>query len=125
MPDAARTVVIRLGSLALTATLNDPVTAKLLARSLPMTSTAHRWGHELYWATPVVASHESPTQNVTVGDLGYWVEGQSLCMFFGRTPASLDQRPRPAVPINLVGRFTLDERLRAVHDGAPVQIYHP
>ena len=125
MLDAARTVVIRLGSLTLTATLNDSVTAQLLARSLPMVSTAHRWGHELYWATPVVASHESPTQDVTVGDLGYWVEGQSLCMFFGRTPASLNERPRPAVPINLVGRFVLDERLRAVHDGASVELYRP
>ena len=122
---SANTVVIQLGSLTLTATFNHSVTAQMLRRALPMQSTARRWGHELYWATPIIAGPEEQTQDVTVGDLGYWVEGQSLCMFFGRTPASIDTRPRPAVPVTIVGRFTLDERLRAIHDGAPVQMYHP
>ena len=119
------TVAIRLGSFTLTATFNNSLTAQLLRKALPMQSTAHRWGQELYWATPIVAPLESPTQEVRIGDLGYWVEGQSLCMFFGRTPASVDKRPRPAVPVNLVGHFVLDERLRAIHDGAPVHIFQP
>ena len=118
-------ITIRLGDVTLTAHLNGTLTAQTLAQSLPLQSTAHRWGGELYWATPVIAVHESPTQDVQIGDLGYWVEGQSLCLFFGKTPASLDGRPRPIVPVNIVGRCTLDERLRGIHDGATVQIEHP
>ena len=118
-------ITIRLGELTLTAHLNGTLTARTLAQSLPMHSTAHRWGGELYWATPVIAVHESPTQEVQVGDLGYWVEGQSLCLFFGKTPASIDGRPRPIVPVNLVGRCTLDERVRAIHDGTVVQMARP
>ena len=116
-------VLLRVGELTLTAQFNDTATAHALLQALPIASIVHRWGDELYCATPVAAGPESPTQDVAVGDLGYWIEGQSLCLFFGRTPASVDHRPRPVVPVNVVGRFTLDERLRAIHDGAPIQIH--
>ena len=118
-------ILIRFGNLTLTARFNASLTAQALARVLPIESTAHRWGGELYWAAPVITAHEDATQDVQLGDLGYWVEGQSLCLFFGRTPASVDGRPRPIVPVNLVGRCMLDERLRAVHDGTLVHVAGP
>ena len=124
-PRMTRPILIRVGDLTVTAEFNASATAQALCQILPIDSTVHRWGDELYCATPVVAAPESPTQEVRVGDLGYWIEGQSLCLFFGRTPASIDERPRPAVPVNLIGRFTLDERLRSIHDGLPIQICAP
>ena len=125
-PSSNEPVIIRLGELALTAYLNTTATARALLHTLPLETTVHRWGDEIYCAAPVVgATAESPTQDVRVGDLGYWIEGQSLCLFFGRTPTSVDDAPRPIVPVNLVGRFTLDERLRSVHDGTPVHMARP
>ena len=118
-------ILLRVGDLTLAAQLNDTATARALLQTLPIDSTVHRWGDELYCAAPIVAAPEHPTQEVHIGDLGYWIEGQSLCLFFGRTPASINEHPRPIVPVNVVGQCTLDERLRAVHDGATIQIACP
>jgi uncharacterized protein len=116
-------IVIHCGDIAIPGILQEGATSDALARALPLDTTAQRWGDELYCATPVVTTHEQSTRDVAVGDIAYWVEGQSLCLFFGRTPVSTDENPRPIVPVNVIGKFTLDERIRSVHDGTPVRIH--
>jgi hypothetical protein len=41
-----------------------------------------------------------------VGEIAYWPPGKALCIFFGRTPASTDERPRAASPVIPIGRVT-------------------
>ena len=41
-----------------------------------------------------------------MGDVGYWPQGEALCLFFGPTPASTDERPRAASPVTVVGRIS-------------------
>lgn len=43
-----------------------------------------------------------------MGDLAYWPAGNAFCIFFGRTPPSHDDEPRPASPIDVIGNVTAD-----------------
>jgi hypothetical protein len=43
---------------------------------------------------------------VEVGDVWYWPQGEALCLFFGPTPASTDEKPRAASPVTVVGRIS-------------------
>ena len=39
-----------------------------------------------------------------VGEIAYWRPGKALCIFFGRTPVSNDERPKAASPVMPIGR---------------------
>jgi hypothetical protein len=60
---------------------------------------------------------------VAVGELGYWPPGTAFCIFFGRTPASTDSRPRAASNVNIVGKVTGDAAVfKAVSSGTKVRL---
>ncbi|MCD6548280.1 MAG: hypothetical protein J7K10_02265 [Thermodesulfobacterium sp.] len=40
--------------------------------------------------------------------MGYWPPGKALAIFFGPTPASIDENPVPASEVNIVGRLLED-----------------
>ena len=77
--------------------LNDSPIARALAQRLPITATVNRWGDEIYFDVPVKMANTEPTLEVKVGDIAYWPEGPCLCIFFGKTPASRTDEPRPAL----------------------------
>ena len=85
--------------------LNDTDTAKCIFEKLPITSKASRWGEEVYFEIPLRHEPENATVEVSVGDVAFWPEGSCFCIFFGRTPASIDKRPKPASEVNLIGKL--------------------
>ena len=91
------TIRIRAGSVEMTATLNDTPTAKAILEALPFDSSAQLWGREVYFGIPVHMDEDDAQARVPSGTVGFWPPGDSLCVFFGQTPAS---------PVNVVG--TLD-----------------
>jgi uncharacterized protein len=102
---------IRIGSLELTGELNNSATAKALAAMLPTTVRLSRWGDEYYGdLSQPLNLRESPDarEEMTVGELAYWPPGNALCIFFGPTPASTDDTPRAASPVNPLGRINGD-----------------
>lgn len=100
-----------------------PVTIEKLFASLPFTSTANRWGEEVYFPTPVVAEAENQYEVVERGDVAYWPPGRALCIFFGPTPASRGDEIRPASAVNVIGRVRGDPGLFAsVRDGDVVKV---
>jgi len=119
-----RSIRIIAGDVAVRAVLNDSDTAAAVYQALPISATGNRWGEEIYFAIPVdePLSHDA-TANVKVADLGYWPPGKAFCVFFGRTPASTDDQPRAASPVNIIGSVLDDAtRMTAVADGAAVRI---
>jgi hypothetical protein len=106
MPNA---ISITVGDTTLAAELNDTPTAQAIFDALPIEASGNTWGEEIYFEIPV-DSEEAPdaTEHVAVGDLGYWPVGSAFCIFFGRTPASTDDRPRAASPVNPIGRVVDD-----------------
>jgi hypothetical protein len=103
--------------------LGNNSTADAIAAILPVEAPANRWGEEVYFDCPVAARADDMKQTMDVGDLGYWMEGGALAIFFGPTPASTDERPRAAVPVVFVGKVTGDASiLGGIADGDIVRL---
>ena len=99
-------------------------TTNRLVSALPFDASANRWGDEVYFETPVEAPIEDDARAVmSVGEVAYWPDGRALAIFFGRTPASTDDRPRAYSPCNLVGSVEGDHSsLRSVGLGSKVKV---
>jgi hypothetical protein len=102
-------IVIRIGTLALEAELNETPTAQQIAAVLPLRASFNTWGDEIYFAIPVDATLDNSAQEVVeLGALGYWPPGKALCIFFGQTPASQPGNIRPASAVNVIGKVLGD-----------------
>ena len=102
-------IVIEINGQRLAAELNDSKTATLFAETLPATISLSRWGDEYYGGCGVQADAADDAREVLeVGELAYWPPGSALCLFFGPTPASTDDRPRAASAVNPIGKITGD-----------------
>jgi len=99
-------------------------TVRKLVEVLPFTSTVHRWGDEIYFDAPFHACLESNARaDMDVGDVAFWPDGDAIAVFFGRTPASVDERPRAYSPCNILGRVFEDVSvLRRIKDGVKVEV---
>ena len=118
-----REIRITAGTVTMSATLNDTVTAGMIWDVLPIEASASTWGEEIYFGIPVSAGEELGQEVVDLGDLGYWPPGSAFCMFFGPTPMSRGDEIRPASPVTVVGRMTGDlTLLKGVTSGAMVLV---
>jgi hypothetical protein len=117
-------IVISSGDVSLRAELNDSPTARQIWEALPIDGRANIWGDEIYFDIPVASDREPDARaEVEVGELGYWPVGHAFCIFFGPTPASVDDRPRAASPVNILGRVLGDAtQFRAVCSGDGVRL---
>ncbi len=119
-----RKIRITAGAVQAEATLNESPTATLIWNALPIESRGNTWGDEIYFSIPVNAKQEKDARDiVAVGELGYWAPGTAFCIFFGRTPASTDDRPRAASPVNIIGTVSGDATVfRKVSSGTKVKL---
>lgn len=86
-----------------------PETRAAIERALPLEGDAARWGEELYFRTAVDVSAESARAEVEPGTLAYWPQGNAVCLFWGPTPASVDETPRAASPVNVFARVDVSD----------------
>ena len=103
--------------------LNDSQTAPKIYEKLPLEAKANTWGEEIYFEIPLSCKLENATLDVEVGDIAYWSEGNCLCIFFGRTPVSINNKPKPASEVNIVGKVTGDvSTLRNIKSGDKITV---
>ncbi len=107
----SKKIMIITETVQMKAELNDSKTAALIWEALPVSAAANTWGDEIYFAIPVKTCPENAVSVVQKGDLAYWPEGNCVCIFFGKTPASTETEIKPASPVNIVGRFSDDPEL--------------
>jgi hypothetical protein len=119
-----RKIRITAGKVSAEAVLNDSPTATQIWEALPIEGRANTWGDEIYFSIPVEAKQEKDAREiVAMGELGYWPPGSAFCIFFGRTPASTDDRPRAASAVNILGRIQGDATIfKAVSSGTRVRL---
>ena len=99
----SRKITIKAGKVVAQAELNDTATAALIWEKLPIEARASLWGEEIYFSIPVADKLDQGKEEVNIGDLGYWPEGQAFCIFFGPTPISSAGVIKPASAVNIVG----------------------
>lgn len=115
-----RRIRVRAGDVDTVADLRDTPTADALWGQLPLSGRAARWGDEFYFRVPSLMADAEDDARATmeVGELGFWVDGQAVCVFFGPTPASQGDEPRAVEPVNVLGRVRGDPRAFArLRDG--------
>ena len=121
----ARIITISTGNIKLEAELNDTSTADAVWNTLPYEVQGSMWGDELYFRIPEALGLQLENEQdvVEVGDLGYWPVGNAFCVFYGPTPASIDEKPRPATPVTVFGKVLGDaDELGEVKTGAMISV---
>jgi len=106
-----RDIIINVDGLVLEAELNDTITARAVASALPVETSYHTWGHEIYFEIPVTSQLQKGQEVVQIGDLGYWPPGKAFCIFYGATPGSTEEEIRPASEVDVIGRLKGDPKL--------------
>jgi uncharacterized protein len=101
-------IQISMGAIEAEAELNDTRTAQAIWEALPIIGRANLWGDEIYFSIPLSLKLEAGQELVSVGDLGYWPEGNAFCIFFGPTPVSQGDEIRPASPVTVFGKVIGD-----------------
>ena len=103
--------------------LNDSTTADALYLTLPLEREINVWGGEIYFEIPVHDKLENGRKIMSVGEVAYWPEGDALCIFFGRTPASKGELPEAYSPVTPLGRVVSNlERLEELSDKTSVTL---
>jgi uncharacterized protein len=103
----ARYLTIRSEEVDLKVDLGGGATPEEIWERLPFEASASLWGDEIYFEIPVsVGPKDEARETVEMGDVGYWPQGEALCIFFGPTPASTDEKPKAASPVTVVGRIS-------------------
>jgi len=99
-------------------------TVAALVESLPIKSTASRWGDEVYFKVPFHAPLETDArQDMEPGEVAFWPDGDALALFFGPTPISKGALPRAYSPCNIVGRIEGElAGLKHVEDGCKLEL---
>lgn len=111
MRSITRQIRITAGSISALGELNDTRTGDVIWQALPLKARANLWGDEVYFAIPVNMDIENGQEVVNLGDLGYWPEGHSFCIFFGPTPVSSKGEIRAASAVNIIGKITGDPKV--------------
>jgi hypothetical protein len=116
-------ISIKAGTIQVQAQLNHTRTGRTLLHVLPVKATVNTWGDEIYFDVPLNVEIENGREVVEMGDVAYWPDGPSLCLFFGRTPASRGNEIRAASPVAVLGRIVGDPKvLKSVRSGAQVTV---
>jgi len=98
----------RTGKVHAECTSENPKTAELIMKALPIQGNANRWGDEVYFSTPVNTKEENGRVDVEVGSVAYWPPGKAVCIFFGPTPVSSGKTPRAASKVNVFAKILDD-----------------
>ena len=88
------------------ARLEDTPCSRSVIAALPITSTARTWGDEVYFDTEVESELEADARQVVdPGTVCFWVEGKSLALPYGPTPASVGDECRRVSDVNILGKL--------------------
>jgi len=90
------------------AIIYDNTTGIDIRSLLPIENSISLWGDEIYFHLADEVKVDFVKDSVEKGDLAFWPEGNCMCIFFGRTPASIGDEIRPTSPVAVFGKVTGD-----------------
>jgi len=91
--------------------LLDTKTAHIISKSEEFRSSISTWGDEIYFKTPIkdIKLEENARDTMDFGEIAYWVEGNSIAIGFGITPASINDEIRLVSKVNIWAKFNTKE----------------
>ena len=121
---AMEEITITAGDITVQAQLNESETAQRIFNILPVEGTTNVWGDEIYFSIPLECPQAPDArEEMTIGELAYWPQGNAFCIFFGPTPVSTGDAPKAYSPVNVFGFVFGDATaFKAVTDGSRVRV---
>jgi hypothetical protein len=101
-------ILLTVGEIEAAAELNDTGTAQAIWEALPVKRHVNLWGDEIYFSVPLSLELETGQEVVSIGDSGYWPDGNAFCIFFGPTPVSKGGEIRAASQVTVLGKVIGD-----------------
>ncbi|MDB3873073.1 hypothetical protein N9317_03380 [Pelagibacteraceae bacterium] len=91
--------------------LNNSHTSNAIQNLNNFKAKINTWGEEIYFETPLKTAKLEPNSRdvIILGEVAYWVEGSSIAIGFGPTPASLGSEIRLVTKVNIIGNFDVSE----------------
>ena len=91
--------------------LNNSQTSKAIQELNDFDAKINTWGEEIYFETPLKTAKLEPNSRdvINLGEVAYWVEGSSIAIGFGPTPASLGNEIRLVTKVNIIGNYDVSD----------------
>ncbi len=88
----------------------SPKTFQAIIDHLPVEVKINRWGDELYTDPTAIYVEKEDNAKTEVNelDVAYWPEGRAICLFYGPTPISKNDKILAYSPVNVVGKIIDD-----------------
>lgn len=101
----------------------NPMTSQAIWDALPFTGKASLWGEEIYFQIPVDIGIENGRTDVEIGEIGYWPDGNAMCIFFGQTPMSEGEKPKAYSHVNIFAKLIGDASIfSAANEGENIEV---
>ena len=102
-------------------------TANEIIKLLPLKSSVNTWGDEIYFEIPKINVNieDNAKDIVKLGEIAFWIEGNSIALGFGRTPISKLNEIRLAARVNIWADAEYPEQLTLltkISDGHEISI---
>ena len=115
-------IKIKFDTFEIEGALDASKASKDIAKLLPLEGKTNLWGGEVFVELPEMLPYPGELDEVEVGDIAYWQEGPALCFFFGETPASFSNKPRPHSPVIVIGKIQNTEPLKYLKVGVKIMV---
>jgi len=104
-------MIIKYNDFYLNIKLNNSQTSKAIQKLNDFKAKINTWGEEIYFETPLKTAKLEPNSRdvINLGEVAYWVEGSSIAIGFGPTPASLGNEIRLVTKANIIGNYDVSE----------------
>jgi len=107
--------------------LLDTKTAHIISKSNEFSSLISTWGDEIYFKTPIkgIKLEKDARDIMYFGEIAYWIDGNSIAIGFGKTPASINDEIRLVSKVNIWGKFNTKvydvNFFRSIKDGTVIK----
>jgi hypothetical protein len=104
-------MIINYNDFNLNIKLNNSQTSKAIQKLNDFKAKINTWGEEIYFETPLKTAKLEPNSRdvINLGEVAYWVEGSSIAIGFGPTPASLGNEIRLVTKVNIIGNYDVSD----------------
>ena len=108
--------------------LLETKTADIINKSKDFRSSISTWGDEIYFKTSIngIKLEENARDTIDFNEIAYWVEGNSIAIGFGITPASINDEISLVSKVNIWAEF--DKKIynidffRSINDGNIIKL---
>ena len=107
-------IKIMVSDITIICRLRKNKTANEIIKLLPLKSTVNTWGDEIYFEIPKINVNieDNAKDIINLGEIAFWIEGNSIAIGFGRTPISKLNEIRLAARVNIWANAEYPEQLK-------------